>query len=139
MIEDTGKKSSHSAKLPVKSSTNSPSEQGLSAYKTEVSGPSQLSFPARDPDKWCVVHKLSHPIGKCRAFRAMPRTSQYRICFRCLASTSQQAKDCIAVIKCAECQSDKLAPAPKIPSDPPALLWYLPHFGVSHPQKPQKI
>ena len=31
------------------------------------------------------------------------------------------------------------APAPKIPSDPPALLWYLPHFGVSHPQKLQKI
>ena len=33
--------------------------------------------------------------------------SHYRICFHCLASTSHQAKDCTAVIKCAECQSDK--------------------------------
>lgn len=30
-------------------------------------------------------------------------------------------------------------PAPKIQSDPPTLHWYLPHFGVYHPQKPQKI
>ena len=30
-------------------------------------------------------------------------------------------------------------PAPKIQSDSPTLHWYLPHFGVYHPQKPQKI
>ena len=30
-------------------------------------------------------------------------------------------------------------PAPKIQSDPPTLQWYLPHFAVYHPQKPQKI
>ena len=124
MIEDPGKKSSHSAKPPVKSNTISPSGQGLSAYKTEVSGPPHLHFSARDPDKWCVVHKLSHSIGKCRAFRAMSLTerkdllSQYRICFRCLASTSHQAKDCIAVIKCAECQSDKNVAG--LHSDPPS-------------------
>ena len=124
MIEDPGKKSSHSAKPPVKSNTISPSGQGLSAYKTEVSGPPHLHFSARDPDKWCVVHKLSHPIGKCRAFRAMSLTerkdllSQYRICFRCLASTSHQAKDCTAVIKCAECQSDKHVAA--LHTDPPS-------------------
>lgn len=29
-------------------------------------------------------------------------------------------------------------PAPKIQSDP-SLHWYLPHFGVYHPQKPQKL
>ena len=71
MIEDPGKKSSHSATPPVKSNTISSSGQGLSAYKTEVSGPPHLHFSAQDPDKWFVIHKLSHHIGKCPAFRAM--------------------------------------------------------------------
>ena len=123
-IEDLGKKSSHSPKPPVKSNKISPAGQGLSAYKIEVSGTSNLYFSARDPDKWCVLHKLSHPIGKCRAFRAMSHTerkdllNQYQICFRCLASTSHQAKDCTAVIKCAECQSDKHVAA--LHTDPPS-------------------
>ena len=124
MIEDPGKKSSHSAEPPVKSNTISPSGQGLSAYKTEVSGPPHLHFSARDPDKWCVVHKLSHPIRKCPAFRAMSLTlrkdllSQYRICFPCLAASSHQAKECTAVIKCAECQIDKHIAA--LHTDPPS-------------------
>ena len=44
--------------------------------------------------------------------------SQYRICFPCLAATSHQAKECTAVIKCAECQIDKHIAA--LHTDPPS-------------------
>lgn len=87
--------------------------QGLTALRTEVSDSAPKDSVPWDPAKWCVLHKLCHPLGKCRAFRSKSLAerkallTQHGICFCCLASTNHLAKDCIAVVKCSECQSDK--------------------------------
>ena len=72
----------HSEKPPVKppvkppiENTDEPSfEQGLTASRTDITDAALKSSTTRDPARWCVVHKLSHPLSKCRAFRAMPLT-----------------------------------------------------------------
>lgn len=100
-------------KAPVKPATTPPFRSGLTALKTEVSEPTYRQSAPRDPAKWCIIHKLSHALGKCCTFRAMPLTerknllNQHGICFRCVASSSHQAKDCTVAVKCMECQSDK--------------------------------
>ena len=99
-------------KPPIRPTDMPPFGQGLTAFRTDITDPA-LSPPTRDPTKWCIVHKLSHPLSKCRAFRTMPLTerrnllSQHRICFHCLATTSHLAKDCTVQVKCSECHSDK--------------------------------
>ena len=93
----------HSVKPPVKP-LNEPSdepsiEQGLSAFRTDITDDALKNSTTLDPARWCVVHKLSHPLSKCRAFRVVPLTerknllSQHRICFHCLATTNHLAKD----------------------------------------------
>lgn len=100
-------------KAPVKPSRSPPFRSGLTAFKTEVSEPTYRQSAPQDPAKWCVIHKLSHALGKCRAFRAMSLTErknlldEHGICFRCVPSSSHQAKDCTVTVKCMECQSDK--------------------------------
>ena len=46
--------------------------------------------------------------------------SQHGVCFRCVASSNHHAKDCTAVIKCSECQSNKHTSAlhPGSPNNP---------------------
>ena len=114
-------KKCHSDKPPVKPLVKPPIEpidelsfgQGLTAFRTDITDPGLKSSITRDPSRWCVVHKLSHPLSKCRAFRAMPLIerknllSQHRICFHCLATTNHLAKDCVTQVKCSECHSDK--------------------------------
>ena len=65
------------------------------------------------PGRSCPIHRKPHPLRKCRGFRAKPideRRSYLRengICFKCCASTSHLAKDCKAVVKCNECDSNQ--------------------------------
>ena len=131
-------------KAPVKPARSSPFRSGLKAFKTEVSEPTYRQLAPRDPAKWCVIHKLSHALGKCRAFRAMSLTErknllgEHGICFRCAASSSHQAKDCTVAVKYMECQSDKHitalhigpssgpdpnTPEPECPADPHWQGW----------------
>ena len=112
---------SHLEKFPVKPLVKPPIEptddppfgQGFTAFRTDLTDPALKSSTNWDPARWCVIHKLSHPLNKCRAFRAMPLTerqnllSQHRICFHCLATTNHLAKDCATQVKCSECHSDK--------------------------------
>ena len=90
-----------------------PFRQGLTPFRTDVTDPAPKSSATHDPAEWCVVQKLSHPLSKCLAFKAMPLTerknllSQHGICFHCLAATNHLAKDCTTQIKCFECHSDK--------------------------------
>ena len=100
--------------MPPAEPTNGPIfGQRLTALRTEVSDSAPKDSVPWDPAKWCVLHKLCHPRGKCRAFRSKSLAerkallTQHGICFCCLASTNHLAKDCIAVVKCSECQSDK--------------------------------
>ena len=70
----------HSVKPPVKppiEASDRPSfEQGLTAFRTDITYAALKSSTTRDPTRWCVVHKLSHPLSICRAFRAMPLTER---------------------------------------------------------------
>ena len=70
----------HSEKPPVRPPVKPPIEptdepsfgQGLTAFRTDITDPGLKSSITRDPSRWCIVHKLSHPLSKCHAFRAMP-------------------------------------------------------------------
>ncbi|TKS65471.1 hypothetical protein D9C73_028149 [Collichthys lucidus] len=60
----------------------------------------------------CPVHQKPHSLAKCRGFR-MKTLDERRgllkelsICYRCLSSTEHRAKNCKAVIRCVECNSD---------------------------------
>ncbi|XP_060787651.1 uncharacterized protein LOC132892997 isoform X2 [Neoarius graeffei] len=65
-----------------------------------------------DVAKHCPIHNKPHPLSKCRGFRL--KTLQERkaylkeqgICFRCCASDSHLAKQCNAILKCVECESN---------------------------------
>lgn len=114
-------------KPPIKPADIPPFGQGFNTFRTDVSDPTSRGPVVRDPAKWCVIHKLSHPLSKCRAFRAMPLAerktllSQQGICFHCLASTNHLAKDCTVQVKCSECHSDNHVAALHAgpPSKPP--------------------
>ena len=79
--------------------------QGLTALRTKLSDTAPKDPAPRDPAKWCVIHKLCHPLGKYHVFRSKSLIerkallTQNRICFHYLASTSHLAKDCTAVVK----------------------------------------
>lgn len=83
------------------------------ALSIDITDAALKSSTTRDPARWCVIHKLSHPLSKCHAFRAMPLTerknllSQHQICFHCLTTTNHLTKDCVTQVKCSECHSDK--------------------------------
>lgn len=65
-----------------------------------------------DVAKHCPIHNKPHPLKKCRGFRL--KTLEERkallkeqgICFKCCASDSHLAKQCKAVLKCVECDSE---------------------------------
>ncbi|KAL2089355.1 hypothetical protein ACEWY4_014043 [Coilia grayii] len=65
-----------------------------------------------DVAKQCPIHNKPHPLKKCRGFRL--KTLEERkaylkeqgICFKCCASDSHLAKQCKAVLKCGECDSE---------------------------------
>ena len=129
------------ARPPIRPTDAPPFGQGLTAFRTDITDPA-LNPSTRDPTKWCVVHKLSHPLSKCRAFRAMPLAdrrnllSLHRICFHCLATTSHLAKDCTVQVKCSECHSDKHVsalhaglPSQPNPSQPAAAVDAHQHGG----------
>ena len=115
-------------KPPIKPADIPPFGQGFNTFRTDVSDATSRSPVVRDPAKWCVVHKLSHPLSKCGAFRAMPLAgrktlhSQQGICFHCLASTNHLVKDCTVQVKCSECHSDNHVAALHAgpPSKPPS-------------------
>ena len=109
MIETSEKRSN-----AVKSYTKPPTKsQAYRIFSFHTSPGSLKDWGLRANIQWCVIHKLSQPLGKCHVFRAMPLTerknllNQHRVCFCCVASNSHQVKDCTMVVKCIECQSDK--------------------------------
>lgn len=66
-----------------------------------------------EPNKVCTVHNKPHPLYKCRTFRIKhlderkAHLKEKSICFKCCASTKHVARDCTALIKCRECNSDR--------------------------------
>uniref|UniRef100_A0A8C5PN57 1-acyl-sn-glycerol-3-phosphate acyltransferase delta n=1 Tax=Leptobrachium leishanense TaxID=445787 RepID=A0A8C5PN57_9ANUR len=76
----------------------------VAVHKTNISSQrfteSQLEDRDSDPTKFCPLHKMPHPLQKCRAFRT--KTIQERkaflkennICFKCCSSSTHFAKDC---------------------------------------------
>eukprot|EP00079_Xenopus_tropicalis_P036616 XP_017950387.1 PREDICTED: uncharacterized protein LOC101733460 [Xenopus tropicalis] len=106
----------------------------VSVRKTEVP-PTTVSYTDKsssfgkteDPNRQCPIHKKPHPLKKCRGFRAKSLQERKEIlqkcgvCYKCCASSDHFAKDCKAVIKCAECNSDKHVAAMH-PTPPPDNL-----------------
>ncbi|RXN13836.1 hypothetical protein ROHU_037202 [Labeo rohita] len=92
----------------------------VSTHKTGVASSAGF-FPTRswgnepiDVEKHCPIHKNKpHPLRRCRGFRA--KTLEERqtllrengVCYRCCASILHLTKNCKAVIKCNECESDR--------------------------------
>lgn len=92
----------------------------VSTHKTGVTSSTGF-LPTRssenepiDVEKQCPIHKNKpHPLRRCRGFRA--KTLEERqtllrengVCYRCCASTVHLAKNCKAVTKCNECESDR--------------------------------
>lgn len=68
--------------------------------------------PSEPPNKQCLIHKKPHPLKRCRAFREKPLEERKsflkeNICFRCCDTSSHQARNCKAEIRCSECNSEK--------------------------------
>ncbi|XP_038062985.1 uncharacterized protein LOC119733659 [Patiria miniata] len=88
----------------------------ISVHKTDVSIVAESSADSdakkSDPGKSCPLHQKPHPLKKCRAFRAKTideRRAFLRengICFKCCASISHLAKECVIPLKCTECNSN---------------------------------
>ncbi|XP_037399818.1 uncharacterized protein LOC108416929 [Pygocentrus nattereri] len=101
--------------------------------KWEVSG-----HKAGDVEKQCPLHKKPHPLKRCRGFRSKPLEERKAllkdigVCFRCCSSTSHMAKECTAVIKCRECDSENHVSALH-PGPPPATSG---HGGESTEETP---
>lgn len=85
----------------------------ITANKTQVGSLNhKLITRPLNPDTQCPIHKRPHSLAKCRGFRM--KTLEERkgllkelaVCYKCLSSTDHRAKDCKAVIRCAECNSD---------------------------------
>ncbi len=90
----------------------------VSVHKTEVSqnyesdSTSLKETVKRDLTKHCPIHNKSHPLLKCRAFRKKSLVErknllkEHKRCFRC-CSPNHVARECLAILKCAECDSDR--------------------------------
>lgn len=101
----------------------------VTVNKTDVSAevPTKLGKVVEDLSRQCPIHQKPHPLKRCRGFRSMLLQDRKNfikdnnICYRCLASSSHQAKNCNVTIRCVECESEKhLAalhpgPAPQTP------------------------
>ncbi|XP_077385858.1 uncharacterized protein LOC144023832 [Festucalex cinctus] len=87
----------------------------VSVHKTNISDtPLQSEDESKNsPAKLCAIHHKPHPLKKCRGFRLKPIEErkaflkEQGICFRCCSSSSLIARDCKAVLKCEECNSDQ--------------------------------
>ncbi|KAL1254895.1 hypothetical protein QQF64_012956 [Cirrhinus molitorella] len=66
----------------------------------------------RDLTKHCPIHNKSHPLLKCRAFRKKSLVErknllkEHKRCFKC-CSPNHVARECLAILKCTECDSDR--------------------------------
>ncbi|XP_051792766.1 uncharacterized protein LOC127530319 [Acanthochromis polyacanthus] len=85
----------------------------VSTHKTDVTTKmDSLSHKPDDIGKQCPIHQKPHPLKKCRGFRSKPleerRTflKENGVCFKCCSSTTHLAKNCKAVLKCSECDSE---------------------------------
>nr|XP_054587010.1 uncharacterized protein LOC129152514 [Nothobranchius furzeri] len=84
----------------------------LTVDRTEVDTSASASIREDDLTRYCPVHKKTHPLAKCRAFRIKPLQERQNIlkehkrCFRC-CSPMHTIKDCDLKVKCEECQSEK--------------------------------
>ncbi|KAJ7382420.1 hypothetical protein OS493_035069 [Desmophyllum pertusum] len=69
-MEGPEKKNTNPVKTHIKPSIKPNDDplfgQGMTASRTEVSDPDSKDSATQDPAKWCVVHKLTHPLNKCR-------------------------------------------------------------------------
>lgn len=89
----------------------------ISVHKTEVSpdvSPTDdMQKTKIDPTKLCLIHKKPHPLHKCRVFREKSLEDrktflkQNGVCFRCVGSTTHQAKNCEKRVQCTECNSEQ--------------------------------
>nr|XP_054604550.1 uncharacterized protein LOC129165413 [Nothobranchius furzeri] len=112
-----------------KSANHYNQRSAVTVHKVDISSEDK---EAEDDKKQCPIHQKPHPLKKCRGFRIMPLDDrkkllrENKLCFRCLTSTSHQAKDCSVQIKCEECDSERhLAalhpgPAPQLLKSPPS-------------------
>ncbi|KAL4000683.1 acetylcholinesterase [Sarotherodon galilaeus] len=114
--------------------SNHNQRSSVTVHKMDISSEGSKAKKAdKDIERQCPIHHKPHPLKRCRGFRAMLLEQRkrflrdYSICYRCLASTGHQAKDCTVIIKCEESNSEKhlaaLHPAPtlqmpKPPSSP---------------------
>ncbi|KAJ8353347.1 hypothetical protein SKAU_G00209140 [Synaphobranchus kaupii] len=92
----------------------------VSVRKTDVSANADAEHTSAaesekkdsDPARCCPVHNKPHPLAKCRAFGLKPLQERKNIlkehkrCFKC-CSPNHLAKDCQAMLKCNECESDR--------------------------------
>lgn len=84
----------------------------ISVHKTNITANSETANRDEDLRRYCPVHKKTHPLTKCRAFRIKPLQERYNIlkehkrCFRCCSPT-HTVRDCQTTLKCDECQSEK--------------------------------
>lgn len=105
----------------------------VTVHKTDISSEGSKAKEAdEDIKRRCPIHHKPHPLKRCRGFRIMLLEDRKKllrdnnICYRCLASTSHQAKECTVTVKCEECNSEKhLAalhpgPEPQMPKPPPS-------------------
>lgn len=87
--------------------TNIAQSEKSTSSKTENPNPG-------NPEKQCPIHNKPHPLSKCRGFVKMTLDDrkkvlkEHLICYKCCASTSHQAKNCRAPVKCLECASELL-------------------------------
>lgn len=104
------KKNPFLVRTPVRPTRTPNANRGITVNKTNVS---DVEPGSSTPTDGAVSTTNSHPLSQCRAFRAkslMDRRNllnQHSICFRCLSSSTHQAKDCTTPVKCTECHSDK--------------------------------
>lgn len=77
----------------------------VSVHKTSISSSDTTSKiektnKSENPDRLCPLHNKPHSLKKCRGFRKMSLDNRKKflkdnkICFRCCASTTHQAKAC---------------------------------------------
>lgn len=87
----------------------------VAVHKTEVNKSHKINTVSVSEftNKQCPIHKKPHSLKKCRGFRGKTLEErkaylrEQNICFRCCDSSTHQAKDCKAEIKCSECNSNK--------------------------------
>lgn len=84
----------------------------ISVHKTDINGNTDTSNKEEDSTRYCPVHKKTHPLAKCRAFRIKPLQErrnilkEHRRCFKC-CSPNHTVRDCQTTLKCDECQSER--------------------------------